>query len=176
MTIARTRDYVPAGLHEPKAMRANTKPWRVLALVDGTEGAGRVLKCLLDLHTRTSSIDVVLLNVQPAPVVGRLRGYGSFRRAEVEDRLINELGKRAITSAGRHLDAAGIGHKDRIELGEPAETVIRCANEEKCDLIVLAEPKPGPVRQWLMRNSGVVIHSVAGIVTHLASAPVLIAR
>ena len=124
----------------------------MLAVVDGTECAGRVTKCLLDLQTRNDAIEVVLLNVQPKPEVGRLRGYGSFRRTEIDDRLINDLGKRVVTSAARHLDAAGIVHKDRIELGDPAETIVRCADEEKCDLIVLAEPNPSQLRQWLMRT------------------------
>ena len=124
----------------------------MLAVVDGTESSGRVTKYLLDLHARDGAFEVVLLNVQPKPEVGRLRGYGSFRRAEIDDRLINDLGKRVVTSAARHLDAVSIAHKDRIELGDTAETIVRCADEEKCDLIVLAEPKPGVVRQWLMRR------------------------
>ena len=107
--------------------------------------------------------------------MGRLRGYGNFRRAEIDDRLINDLGKRAVTSAARHLEAANIAHKDRIELGDPAETIVRCADEEKCDLIVLAESRPSAVRQWLMRTTGAVIHSVASVVIHLARVPVLVA-
>lgn len=161
---------------EPRERRSNRAPLRVLALVDGTEGSGRVTKCLLDLQARNDAIDVVLLNVQPAPATGRLRGYGSFHRADINDRLINDLGKRAVTSAARHLDAAGIGHKDRIELGDPVETIVRCANEEKCDLIVLAEPAPGALQQWLMKTSGIVVHSVASVVVLSASAPVLVAK
>jgi nucleotide-binding universal stress UspA family protein len=150
-------------------------PLRVLAVVDGSECAGRVTKYLLDLHARDGTLDVVLLNIQPLPAVGRLRGYGSFRRAEVDDRLINDLGKRVVTSAARHLDAANIAHKDRIELGDPVETIVRCTDEEKCDLIVLAESKPNAVQQWLMRNTGTVVHSVASVVVHLARVPVLVA-
>ena len=37
----------------------------------------------------TSSIKVVLLNVQPAPADGRLRGYGSFKRDEIMAGLTN---------------------------------------------------------------------------------------
>jgi len=163
---------------EPRAKGTAERksPLRVLAVVDGSENSGRVAKYLLDLHARDGAIAVVLLNIQPKPEVGRLRGYGSFRRAEIDDRLINELGRRVITSAGRHLDAASIVHKDRIELGDPVETILRCADEENCDLIVLADPKPGMVRQWLMRTSGVVTHSVASVVIHFANAPVLVAR
>ena len=148
----------------------------MLAVVDGSESSGRVTKYLLDLHARDVAFEVVLLNVQPMPEVGRLRGYGSFRRAEIDDRLINDLGKRVVMSAARHLDAASILHKDRIELGNPADTIVRCADDEKCDLIVLAELRPGVVRQWLMRKTGLVVGSIASVVIHLAPVPVLIAN
>jgi len=167
-----------AVISEPgKAGTAEQKPpLRVLAVVDGSESSGRVTKYLLDLNARNVAFEVVLLNLQPEPETGRLRGYGSFRRAQIDDRLINDLGRRAITSAARHLDAASIPHKDRVELGDPAVTIVRCADEEKCGLIVLAEPRPGLVRQWLMRATGLVVHSVASIVIHFASAPVLVAK
>jgi nucleotide-binding universal stress UspA family protein len=151
-------------------------PVRVLAVVDGTECAGRVTKYLLDLKSRNAAIEVVLLNVQPKPEVGRLRGYGSFRRTDVEDRLINDLGRRVVMSAARHLDAASIAHKDRIELGDLVDAIVRCADEEKCDLIALAESKPDTMRQWLMRTTGFVFHSAASVVVHLANAPVLVVR
>lgn len=177
MTDLRARPAKPTTSPEPKARQVNSGPrLRVLAVVDGTECAGRVTKCLLNLQTRNDAIEVVLLNVQPKPEVGRLRGYGSFRRTEINDRLINDLGKRVVTSAARHLDAASIAHKDRIELGGAAEAVVRCADEERCDLIVLAESKPGIVRQWLMRTTGIATHSVASVVIHFANIPVLIAK
>jgi nucleotide-binding universal stress UspA family protein len=167
-----------AATSKPKARRAaKNKPLpRVLAVVDGTESSGRVTKYLLDLHARSGGLDVVLLNVQPKPEVGRLRGYGSFRRAQIDDRLINDLGKRVVTSAARHLEAAGIAHKERIELGEAAETIISCAHEEQCELIVIAESRPNAFSRWLMRRTGTVINSVASVVIHLAHVPVLMAK
>ena len=167
-----------AAMSKQKERRTAEKkpPLRVLAVVDRSESSGRVTKYLLDLHARDVPCEVVLLSVQPMPEVGRLRGYGSFRRAEIDDRLINDLGKRVVTSAARHLDAASILHKDRIELGDAAATIVRCAEEEKCDLIVLAEPRPSIVRQWLMRNTGLVAGSIASVVIHLVPVPVLIAN
>jgi nucleotide-binding universal stress UspA family protein len=162
---------------EPKAERASAKPpMRVLAVVDGTECAGRVIKGLLDLQAQNDAIEVVLLNVQPRPEDGRLRGYGSFRRTAIEDRLINDVGNRIVASASRHLDAADIVHKQRIELGNPTETIIRCADDEKCDLIVMAEPKLGIARRWLMQKTGLVVQSVASVVIHLASVPVMVVK
>jgi nucleotide-binding universal stress UspA family protein len=177
MTDLLARSAKPVASLKPKARMENgSPPLRVLAVVDGTECAGRVTKYLLDMQTRNDAIEVVLLNVQPEPEVGRLRGYGSFRRVEIDDRLINDLGKRAVTSASRHLAGANIVHEQRIELGDPAETIVRCADEERCDLIVLAEPAPDAARQWIMRTTGFVIRSVASVVIHFAKAPVLVAK
>jgi hypothetical protein len=157
-------------------LKKRVVPLRVLAVVDGTECAGRVTKCLLDLQRWTQAVEVVLLNVQPEPATGRLRGYGGFRRTEIEDRLIKELGQRAVASAARHLDAAGIAHKDRVELGEAATTVVRCAEEEKCAMIVAAEPGRSAVGDWLVRKWGRAAHSVASAIVPFARVPVLIAK
>ena len=147
---------------------------RVLATINGSEGSGRVLNHVLRLPQLYGPVEVVVLNVQPKPQDWRLRGWGWFQREAIHDRLINELGRRAIASAGRQLDAAGIAHRDRIELGEPGETIARCAREEGCDLVVLAEPRPGAVRMWLLRNGGLSTGATAGIVVHLAQVPVVL--
>lgn len=153
-----------------------TQPLRILAAIDGSEQTGRVTKCLLDLNARRAAIEIVLMSIQPAPQDGRLRGYGSFRREEIRDRLINDLGRRVVLSAARHLDAAGLGHKDRIEIGDTTETIVRCAREEGCGLIVLAEPPPGLLGRWLIRIAGRSAGSIAGAVSYLAQIPVMIAR
>jgi nucleotide-binding universal stress UspA family protein len=166
----------PASQAEGNESAKDARPVKILAVVDGAEHTGRVMKYLLGLCASLSLVDVVLLNIQPEPQDWRMRGYGWFKREEIHDRLINDLGKRIVTSAGRQLDGAGIPHRDRIELGDPTDTIVRCAREEGCDLIVLAEPEPGRLRRWLMRMSGLTIHSVASVVIHFTSAPVVIAR
>ena len=148
---------------------------RILAAIDRSEAAGLVTKCLLEIHARSNSVEVVLLNVQPTPQAWQLRRHGCFSREVTDSRLI-DLGKRAVTAVARHLDAAGLPHEDRVELGDPAETMIRHANEEHCDLIVLAEPKPGVVRDWLMRSTGFAIGSVTRKVIRFARVPIMIAK
>jgi len=148
------------------------RPLRILVVVDSSERTERVVKFLLDL--RVCAIKLVLLNVQPKPQDWRLRGYGWFKREAIHDRLINDLGRRVVASAARQLDSAGIAHKDRIELGEPGETVLRCAREEDSELIVLAEPRHGAVRTWLMRALPLSVGSTAGFVIHFARVPVVV--
>lgn len=155
---------------------AQVRLQRILAPVDGSASTGLVTKYLIDLQRSYGIIEVVLLNVQPKPQEWRTRGYGWFHREEIEDRLINDLGQRIVRSAGRQLDGAGIPHKERVEIGEPVETIVRYARQENCDLIVLAESAPGAIRRWLLRTAGISMGSAASILVHLAPIPVLVAK
>jgi nucleotide-binding universal stress UspA family protein len=154
----------------PRSAKSGLK---VLAAVDGSERTGRVLKYLLDLRASDGPFEVVLLNIQPKPQDWRLHGYGWFQREAIHDRLVNELGGRVVASASRHLDTAGIAHTARIELGDPAEIIARCAQEENCDLVLVPEPAPGFVRRWLLTSAGLSFRSVAGTTVQLVRAPVL---
>jgi nucleotide-binding universal stress UspA family protein len=176
MALAEPNARIAAGAAENRNTRERIPvALRILAVVDGSEGSGRVVKCLLRLCSGRGPIEVVLLNVQPQPQQWRMRGYGWFQREAILDRLINDLGRRVIASAARHLESAGLTHKDRIELGDAGETIVRCASEEDCDLIVLAEPRAGAVRAWLARRLRLSVGSPAGLVINLARVPVVVA-
>jgi nucleotide-binding universal stress UspA family protein len=155
--------------------KATLRPRRILAAVDGSERTNRVIDYLVTL-ARTEPIEVVILNTQPRPEDWRLRGYGTFKQSEIHDRLINDLGKPVVTSVARHLDRAGIAHKDRIELGEPAQTIVDCARTEGCDVVIIGEPRQNRLRQWLARTVGLIVASVAGRVVQLAETPVIVVR
>jgi nucleotide-binding universal stress UspA family protein len=149
---------------------------KVLAVIDGSERTGRVLDYLGGPALRGAKLETVLLNVQPKPEDGRLRGYGSFKREVILDRLVNDLGRRVVSSAGRRLDQAGILHKERIELGDAAKTALRVAQEERCDLILVAEAHPGVVRRWLSQATGVSVGSIASQLVQLADMPVVVVK
>ena len=51
---------------------------RILATVDKSDCTDRVVEYLLLLRRLQARMEVVLLNIQPEPLTGRLRGYGSF--------------------------------------------------------------------------------------------------
>jgi nucleotide-binding universal stress UspA family protein len=144
---------------------------KVLATIDRSEAAGLVTKFLLALHAQGARLQVVLLNVQTPPQPGGRRFGRELERTELLD-----LGRRAVMATARHLDAAGMVHEDRVELGDPAETILRYASEQNCGLIVLAEPRSGAVRDWLMRWTGLAIRSTTNSVIHCAGVPVVIAK
>ncbi len=156
-----------------RAIETKPRTQKILAAVDGSERTGRVLEYLIGLAESGFSIEVVVLNVQPEPEDWRLRGYGSFKQDEIHDRLVNDLGKPIVASVGRTLDQANIAHKERVELGALADTILRCAREERCELIVVSEPRPGALRRWLARTAGISFGSVASKVVQLAEMTVI---
>jgi nucleotide-binding universal stress UspA family protein len=149
---------------------------KVLAVIDGSERTARVLDHLRGLALRGTKLETVLLNVQPNPEDGRLRGYGSFKNRVIHDRLINDLGMPVVSSAGRRLGQTGIPHKERIELGDAAKTILRVAQEERCDLILLGEAHPGAVRRWFAEAIGLVLGSIGSQVVQLADMPVIVVK
>jgi nucleotide-binding universal stress UspA family protein len=152
------------------------RPLKILAVVDGSERAGRVVEYLVNLAARDKAIKAVVLNVQPSPEDWRLRGYGSFKRGEIVDRLVGDLGKPIVASVGRALDRAGIGYKVRVEIGDPAETVLRCAREENADLVLTAERRAGPFLRWLGRATGISFGSVSAQLVEFADIPVVVVK
>ena len=173
----------PSAVTERPAPRARRRPvaakariWKILAAVDGSERTGKIVEYLIELAAAGVAMEVVVLNVQPKPEDWRLRGYGSFKQGEIHDRLVNDLGKPIVASVGRGLDQCGITHKGRIELGEPTMVILRCANEERCDLIVVSETRPGAFRRWLTRTVRLSFGSVASNVVQLAEMSVIVVK
>ena len=98
---------------------------KALVVIDGSERTGRVIEYALRLAQDGRGVEVVLLGIVPEPADGRLRGYGSFKRDEIHARLKDVIGQRAVAAAARRLEQAGVSHKDRIEVGDPAQTILR---------------------------------------------------
>jgi nucleotide-binding universal stress UspA family protein len=149
---------------------------RVLAAVDGSERGNGVVDYLATLAKSGGPIEVIVLNVQPLSESVRLRGYGSFKQDEVRDRLVNDLGKPVVDGVGRRLRKAGITVTTQVAIGDPVETILRFAAAERCDLIVVGHPYPGPLRQWIARHAGISFGSVATNLVQLAGVPVVVAK
>jgi nucleotide-binding universal stress UspA family protein len=148
----------------------------LLVVIDGSERTGRVLELALGLARKGLAIEAILLGVVTDPPDGRLRGYGSFKLKEVHARLQDLMSTRAVSTVARRFDAAGIVHEDRIEVGDPARTILRVADEEACDLVLIADAPAGAFRRWLPQAIGLSVATVAGRVAQLASVPVVLAR
>lgn len=150
------------------------QPSRALIVIDGSERTGRVLAYAQSLGRWSDHPEIVLLAVVRRPADERLRGYGSFKQDVIHAHLKEVIGQRALKAAARWLDHAGIAHKDRLEIGDPAETILRVAAEEHCDLIVIADGPAGSMHRWLPRVVGLSPATIAVQVAQQAGVPVTI--
>jgi nucleotide-binding universal stress UspA family protein len=83
--------------------------------------------------------------------------------------------QRAVSAVARRLDQEKIPHVDRIEVGDPAATILRVAMEENVDLILLGDSPPGVV-QRMLPAIGLSLATVANQVVQLATVPVVVVK
>ena len=110
---------------------------------------------------------LTLINVfQPSPCIAP---YGEMYSVGMDDSYIAYLQNDAICNAGRVVDDHDVPYQSRKETGNPAAEIIRIAEEEGCDLIVLGSRGLNAVASFFLG-------SVSDRVTHHAHCPVLIIR
>ena len=141
---------------------------RVLLAVDGSDGAARAVKHLIDWRQdlrQPSALDVHLINVQ-RPVSGDV---SQFVPGQTLENYHRERSDKALAVARDLLRAAGVAAKEHVLVGEPASTIARTATAEGCNLIVMGT-------RGLGSPTAALIGSVAhGAVEH-ATVPVLLVK
>lgn len=160
---------------QPLATGPARNPYRILAVVDGTERTNHVVDFIASLASRSSAIEIVVLNVQSKRDDHRLRGYQSFKRSEVDDRLINDIGMPVVASVSRRLEKLGIAAQGRVEIGEPADVILKCVAEEHCDAVVIGEVQPDAFSRFLIRALGIVSGTAASLAA-LSERPVILVK
>ncbi len=165
----------PTGTIEQLVTEAAEPRLTVLAVIDGTERTGRIIEYAVGLQSQGNGLQVVVLGVVQEPATGRLRGYGSFKQAQIYRGLIDTMRQRAVSAVARRLDQEMIDHIERVEVGDPAETILRVAQEEGADLILLGNGPPG-VLQRILPTIGLSIATVASQIVQLADVPVVVVK
>lgn len=154
---------------------ANSPELKVLAVIDGSERTGRVIDYARRLKSRGHRLRVVVLGVVREPATGRLRGYGSFKQAEVYAGLKERMHQRAVSAVARRLDQEKIAHVDRVEIGDPVATILRISREEDADLILLGDKPPG-VLQRLLPAIGLSLATITNLIVQQATVPVVVVK
>jgi nucleotide-binding universal stress UspA family protein len=154
---------------------ASLHRFKVLAVIDGSERTGRVVQCTLNLARHGVPLEVVLLGTVEEPAVGRLRGYGSFKRDVIEADL-KAMRRRAVTAAARHLAKVEIPIKERVEIGNPVETILVAAAEEGSDIILVADSPAGAVQRCLTKVTGLWAPSLPCRVVQSSEIPVVVVK
>lgn len=136
---------------------------RILLAVDGSPEALRAAQYALT-HAGADQAEYVLVNVyDPVP---RTIGGESLERLGQEISTEED----AVMAPFRVLFRdAGLVFRERLEEGHPAETIVRVAAEEGCDLILMGTRARSDL-------SGLLLGSVSHQVVHEAPCPVLLIR
>ena len=85
---------------------------------------------------RSEAAHIHLLNVQ-RPLPKHVAQF--FSRNDLRD-FHRDAGMRVLEPVIRMLDQAGVPHEDHVLTGHPAETIVRFAEERRCNQIVVDAP------------------------------------
>jgi nucleotide-binding universal stress UspA family protein len=138
---------------------------KILIPVDGSTTAGRTLDRVIELKERFPQT-LTLLHVVD---VDRLayRMIPDFQVEMIRDNA-RKAGAELLEGRARILEAAGFQVARRLEIGAPRELIIRVANDEGFQLVVIGRREStGEIRD-------VLFGSVANFVLHKVKCPVLL--
>lgn len=135
---------------------------KALVPVDGSAASLRAVEYAIKLHKACQAGRIVLINVQPPIDAVEVRRF--MKPSEIEA-MQESRGGDALAAARQLLDAAGIAHEPQVLLGPVAESIVACARDKGCDLIVMGNKGESFVEE-------VVTGSVAHAVLRLSPLPV----
>ena len=140
-------------------------PLRRLIACDGSEPSGRAVAHVVGLAGRGLSIEVHILNVQPA-VRGAAAALVSTRDLESYHR---DEGMNVLAGSLRQIAAAGLTPHVHVSVGDPGEVIVAFAQRLQCDHIVMGTRGFGTV-------SDLLLGSVARYVVGHSASPVTVVR
>lgn len=140
---------------------------RFLVPIDGSESANRALNHAIDVAKKQPNVVLHLLTIHPEPILyGEIQVYVSLEKMrQMQVQHCQDLLKPAVETA----NAAGVPFESEILSGEIAPTIVRRANELKCDAIVMGT-------RGMTAIGNLTLGSVATKVIHLTGLPVTLVK
>ena len=138
---------------------------KVLVLVEGSANSSRAAGYAANMASLYKEPpELHLLNVQHS-----FPGTVRMIAADEAKRFHHDEGIKALASARKLLDAAGIKYTYHIGLGEVGETVVQYVKEKQIDQVVMGTRGAGSVANMLLG-------SVCTQVLHVVEVPVLLVK
>jgi nucleotide-binding universal stress UspA family protein len=139
---------------------------RLLLCIDGSESSLRAVDHVVKTANRYKETpELYLLNVQP-PLPGDVT---MFVHHDQVQKFHHEEGNKALAGARAKLDAAKQRYESTVEVGSPAEMIVRYAREKRCEQICIGT-------RGLGRITGMLLGSVTSKVVHLSDVPILLVK
>ncbi|MCC6728614.1 MAG: universal stress protein [Chthonomonadales bacterium] len=143
---------------------------KILLASDGSETALRAAATAAELARRfDASLTVLHVFAIPLTPVSLAATPGAEVDPLLLERMAGEVQDAVARRTGRVLEEAGVPYATRQEIGHPAETIVRVAQQEGFDLVVLGSRGLSEIRSFLLG-------SVSDKVSHHAPCPVLIVK
>lgn len=139
---------------------------KILIPVDGSSHSERAVNQVLELTKSGAAVAIHLLNVQIPIDSGHARMFLNHDEVEAYHQ---EEGLAALDNARKMLDAADVPYTFNIAVGHVAETIVRYAEENTIDKIVMGTQG----RSALLK---ILLGSVAHDVLENSAIPVLLVK
>lgn len=115
--------------------KKKTKIKKLLVAIDGSEQAGKALEYAVELAHRYRG-KITLLHVKETKLF------------EMEPKLMKEVSANILNDAAAKIK--NIPYDKRLEIGDPAKTILDLAKEENYDLIILGSRGLSSVKRFLL--------------------------
>lgn len=141
-------------------------PKKLLVAVNGSEHGQHAVRYAIRLYRQYGATEIHLLNVQETSQSPRVHAFYSHQKL----RALEEVaGEKALQTAQRMLDEAGVTYVSRVEAGPVAQTIASYAATHGCDAIVMGTSGHGAV-------ASLIIGNVPIKVIHLTDIPVTLVK
>jgi nucleotide-binding universal stress UspA family protein len=136
---------------------------RILVPIDGSDGSLKALEYVAGRRKYGERAEVLILNVQPEIPPSKFVSKDMVERHHQAESQ-KALGKAKVKALRDELEA-----DEYVEIGDPAETIVKFAKKTVCQEIVMAT-------RGLGRLKGMLLGSVATKVVQLAHVPVVLVK
>ena len=141
---------------------------RILVAVDGSPFAERALAQAVDL-SRKYGARLLIVHVVLRRFYAVTPSEAGVLATTVFVKEMESEGKKIIAKSEEIVKAAGVAYESKLVQGVPADEIVRLAQAEKVDLIIIGSRGLTEVRAFLLG-------SVSDKVTHHAKCPILIVK
>ena len=141
---------------------------KILIAVDGSKNALRAVDCLIDhagWYRGKPQVELVTVHL-PVPKLPRM---GLAVGKSQIDKYYQDEGEARLAAAKKRLARAGIACQPRILVGQIAESIVRHAKDQRCDLIYIGT-------RGLSEIGKALVGSTATKVIHISDVPVLLVK
>jgi nucleotide-binding universal stress UspA family protein len=141
---------------------------RILVAVDGSPASERALKCAVEF-SRKFDAGLIIVHVILRRFYAVTPSEAGVLATTVFVRELEDEGREIIGRAEAYVKSEGADYQCKLLQGVPADEIVRAAQSEKADLIVMGSRGLSEVRAFL-------IGSVSDNVSHHAKCPTLIVK